>query len=113
MTIDYAPLKFATLSLLDDGKLEELLAAQLKMMAQDCIDRPGETAPRKVIVEFVIKPKMTPEGNCDESEIHIECKGKLPVKRTHSFPMLTTKAGFKFNREFPESRDQKGLGFDD
>ncbi len=100
-------LKFENMKHLSDGKVSALLAKHLQRASQDCIDRPGDTHARKVLLEFCFTPHVDQEGNCDKVTCEVEARTKVPVYRSTKIEMKPTAAGFLFNPDFDEIDQQK------
>jgi len=109
MAANLTKLTFASLGLLD-GRLEPLLEKHVVGIANDCINRPADKTPRKVILEFVITPICDPMTNeCDDVDLVVECKSKVPVYHTPGYRCRVTRGGLGFNADSPENPDQKTL----
>lgn len=107
------PLKLESLGDIDP-RVESLFLKHLMRLSQDCMDRPRDTAKRKVMLEFTFVPDVDPDtGECDEAKMTIEAHSKVPTYRTKSYPVRLTKNGFLFNSEVPEDLNQPGLFADD
>ena len=94
-----------------DGKLDALLDKHLKAVADDCMNRPTDPAARKVIIEFSCVPIMDPQtGECDEVDLVVEAKSKVPVYRTRGYRLRATRGGLGFNGDDPSGGpDQRNL----
>ena len=109
MSQNLTKLTFASLGLLD-GKLEPLLDKHMAAIASDCINRPGDVTPRKVVMEFVVTPVIDPSTNeCDDVDLVVECKSKVPVYRTRGYRMRVTRGGLGFNADSPDNPNQQTL----
>ena len=106
-------LSFDSLAELDDGRINRLVKHHLARIASDVIDRPADKTARKVTIDFIVKPIIQPDGECDEAAVEIECKSKIPTYRTKKYTMRATKGGLAFNRDFPDELDQTSLYGDD
>lgn len=106
-------LDLASLAELDEGVVTVLLSEHFRRVAQDCLDRPADSTKRKITVQFIVQPRMKPNGECDDALVTIECKNTIPTYRTNAFQMRLSKGGLLFNRDFPDSVDQTSLGFKD
>lgn len=113
--IDIAEVSFANLDSMDDGRLAALLKRHLASIANDCMNRPGDETARTLSIEFKIKPVMDSETReCEKVWCEIEMKHKLPTFRSKPYQMVPTKAGFGFNRDFPDNlRAQPLPGLED
>lgn len=104
-------LDFRTLADLHDGRIAVLLRNNLARISQDCMDRPGDPAKRKVTLEFVCEPVADDDGNVDHVKMKITCKAKVPEFKSRNYEMRVSKAGFLFNQDFPEAIDAQSLPF--
>jgi hypothetical protein len=109
MSLQIVPLEFTSLAEIDDGRIQKLLRMHLQRIAQDCMDRPGDKTKRKVTIEFIIDPIVSPEGHCDDARVTIECKSKVPTYRTKPYEMRVNTRGFAFNEDFPDQVDQSSI----
>jgi hypothetical protein len=110
VSVQLAKLNFASLAQLDDGQINNLLMLHLQRAAQDCVNRPGEKAKRKITFDFEITPRMDPStGECDDVHIEILAKTKIPTYRSKTYQMQVSSKGVFFNQDFPEALDQQSL----
>jgi hypothetical protein len=94
-------LTFDTLPQLD-GKLSPLLDKHLAQVANDCINRPADPTARKVVIEFVFTPVLDPQtGECEDVDLVVEAKSKVPVFKTRGYRMRVTRGGMGFNADDP------------
>ncbi len=107
--VETVQLDFRSLADLHDERIAKLLRLHLQKIAQDCMDRPGDPAKRKVTLEFIAEPVLDEHGQCETVKLEIECKSKVPTFRSKKFEMRVTKAGFLFNKDFPDDIDQPAL----
>ena len=107
--IQEAQLVFAELAELDEGRMNALLRHHLAIIAADCLDRPVDSAKRKVFLEFSAEPIVEPDGGCDRVKLQIACKAKIPDYKSRVYDMKATKGGFLFNKDFPDALDQPSI----
>lgn len=104
------PVQLLTLDSLKDldfGKANEAFMLHLRRAAQDCLDRPGDDKPRKVIMEFMFKPDMDATGNCDKVKSQAAIYSKVPTHRTSVYSFgLQRNGSFVFNPDSPTNVDQ-------
>ncbi len=106
-------LKLASLDLLDDGRVAIAWQKQLARAVQDCLDRPGESAARKVTLEFQVIPVQEPDGSADNVRGEFQVKSSIPNQRSKPYEFTANKSGhLVFNVHSPEVIDQKTI-FDD
>ena len=102
-------LDFTNLAELDEGRMNKLLSVHLQRIAHDLIGRPSDKSARKVSLEFTAKPLVDEDGNCTTCTLEIECKSKVPTYRSKPYQMSVGRAGFSFNKDFPDALDQPSL----
>lgn len=107
--VEEVQLNFANLTELDSGKINLLVQKHLALVAQDCMNRPGDKTKRKVVLEFYAEPILEEDGQCERCKLEIECKSKVPTFRSRRFEMRVSKGGFLFNKDFPDAIDQAPL----
>jgi hypothetical protein len=101
-------LTFETLPQLD-GKLSPLLDKHLQAVANDCINRPTDPTARKVVIEFNFTPVADPQtGECDDVDLVVEAKSKVPVFKTRGYRMRVTRGGMGFNADDPAGAPGQG-----
>jgi hypothetical protein len=106
------PLNFENLASLDSGKIDKLVRMQLARAAQDCVSRPGDKSPRRVVLEFLFVPIMAEDASCETVGATVECKTKVPVYRSKPYEMRVGNQGFLFNEDDPQSVNQGTLPLD-
>lgn len=100
-------LTLGSLADLDLGKGAEVFQRLLKRAVEDCMDRPGDKAPRKVALEIHIIPVMEQSGDCVEVSAEIVCTAKVPTYRTKPYSMGVRKGGILvFNPDSPDNINQ-------
>lgn len=68
---------------LDGGKVAAAFALHSKKIVQDCMDRPGSDAVRKITMEFLVTPSLDPDtGECDDVNVEVEIGSKVPKHRS-------------------------------
>lgn len=55
-----------TLKELDGGKAWHAFQRHVRRAAMDCMDRPGDAKPRKVVLELELTPVTEDDGDCNE-----------------------------------------------
>lgn len=111
MAIQEMDLTFQSLEDLYEGRIAILLKRRLAMVAQDCMNRPGDKTKRKVTLEFCFEPVPDPDdlSVCERVNCELECKAKLPVYRSRPIQMRPHNSGFIFNQDFPDDINQQTL----
>lgn len=92
---------------LDFGKAAEAFNQQIRRVANDCLDRPGDANPRKVNMEVMVKPAVNDDGSCDRVKLQIQVTSKVPSLRTRVYDVGLRKNGIlAFSEDSPENFDQ-------
>lgn len=95
-----------------DPQIGRLFQKHVVKITDDCMDRPTDPAKRKLTIVFEAEPILDSDGReCDEVNMTITATSKVPDYRTKTYRMRATKAGLKFNADFPEELDQSGIPF--
>ncbi len=95
-----------------DPRIGALFERQVAVIAQDCMNRPADAAPRTITLEFKIVPIAEVRGEhieCARVDVSVDCKAKVPTFKSATYPLEVNKAGLKFNRDIPEELDQPSL----
>ena len=95
-------LSLETLKDLEFGQASEAFNAALKRAIQDCVSRPSEDRPRKVILQCELNP--TADG--DDIEVLIQVTDKIPSFTTQSLRMSVRKQGAQLQLTF-QSEDEE------
>lgn len=104
-------LTLKTLPELDYGKVDVALQRLLRMAVQDCLDRAGDAAVRKVTVSFCLTPLADQSGDCDRVELECHLSNKLPAFRTRPFECAARKNGsLVFDNDSADDIRQMTLG---
>lgn len=92
---------------LDLGKASAAFNLQIRRIAEDCLDRPGDGNARKVTLEVVAKPVTNDDGSADRVKLQIQVTSKIPSYRTRVYDLGLRKNGvLVFSEESPENFDQ-------
>lgn len=107
-------LTFKSLADLDGGKIGKAFAIHARKLTDDCIDRPGSKAPRKLSIELIVTPVLDPNtGECDDVNIEAEIGSKVPKHRSRPINCQvrkTSKGGqLVFNDFSLDNVDQRTL----
>ncbi len=114
MTVSHKPLTLASLVDLDMGKATLAFQQHLARAAADCIDRPGDTKPRKVILEISMVPVIENDGSCDEVNSQICVSSKVPRHQTKVYSFGVRKNGsLVFNPDSPDNVSQGTFTMED
>ena len=97
---------------LGDGELNALFKQQMKRLAQDIDDRPGDPSKRKLTLTFELQPIVgTKTGQADNCHLTVKCVSSVPDYRTPQYDLVVTTNGFLFNTEDSSNADQHALPF--
>lgn len=107
--VELVPLSFENLENLDDGRQAVAFRRHMLRVAQDCMDRPGDSTARVITLKLSVKPVIGQDGQCERCFLEMEQKSSVPVHRSRPFEMEVTKGGLLFNKDFPETLDQAPL----
>lgn len=105
-------LSLDSLKELDMGKVQMAFNHELTRTVKDCVDRPGDTNPRKVAIELSLTPQIDKDtGQCEGVHGEFKVRSKTPdrVSKVYDFG-LNKKGQLYFNAESPENHRQYGLG---
>lgn len=92
---------------LDLGKASAAFNSHIKRIATDCLDRPGDSAPRKVTMEIAVKPVLNDDGTCDRIKLQIQVSSKVPSHRTRVYDMgIRANGMLVFSEDSPTNFDQ-------
>lgn len=76
-------LTLKSLAELDGGKIGKAFAIHARKLTDDCIDRPGSKAPRKLTIDLIVTPVLDPNtGECDDVNVEAEIGSKVPKHRS-------------------------------
>lgn len=100
-------LTLESLENLDLGKASLAFNQQIKRIAVDCLDRPGDVNARKVTLEVAAKPVVNDDGSCERVKLQIQVTSKIPSYRTRVYDLGLRKNGvLVFSEDSPENFDQ-------
>lgn len=96
---------------LDGGKAHIAANHAINQVVKDIIDRYGDKAKRKVLVEMTFVPVLDRNlAVLDTIDVDIKIKTSVPVRQTTAYPMLPTKDGaLMFSPESPHDPRQSSL----
>jgi hypothetical protein len=103
-------LTLESLRQLDMGKVHEAFQLHLKRAVVDCLDRPGDDKPRKVLMEVTIVPETDDTGDCYDVKTQIHVSSVVPKHRTKVYSMAPRRNGsLAFNEDSPENVNQSTM----
>lgn len=99
---------------LDGGKADLAINHAIRQIVNDVKDRPGDKAKRKVTIVIEAVPHLDDDSAAlDTIDITIKVKTSVPLRQTHSYPMLPTEDGtLLFSPASPYNPRQGSLPFD-
>jgi hypothetical protein len=106
--------EFSTVALatIDGGRVAAAINQELKKAALDCDDRPGESRPRKIVVEILMVPVADETGLADSVKLACKIKASHPDRRSRVFDMSLRKGGkLAYDEESLDNVDQQTLDF--
>lgn len=93
-----------------DGTLDIAFQQHVKRAIADAEDRPGDKKPRKVSIEFEIKPVVLQDGACANVEIDAKIKSAIPPHISRPVECKIKHGGRAvFNDMSPGNVDQRTL----
>jgi hypothetical protein len=103
-------LSLSTLKDFDFGKANAAFQSQLTAAVRDCLDRPGDSAARMVVLEVSIKPVMLQDGDVVDAVVQFFVSMKRPKLRTAERPLGITRTGdLFFSEAAPDNPRQPSL----
>lgn len=95
---------------LDGGKASEAFDLHVLRAAMDCLDRPGDTKPRKVKLEVSLVPVIEADGTCDRVNVQIHASSAVPTHRTRAYSFGLRRGGqLVFDADSPDNVNQGTL----
>jgi hypothetical protein len=70
---------------LDGGRIHEAFMAELRRVAIDCEDRPGDDHARKVSIELQVTPVCDEQGKLDSLSGKFHVTSTVPKRRSKSY----------------------------
>lgn len=93
-------LDLAAINEMDNGRYAAAFNHELEQVINDCYNRPGDGAARKVALVFTVKPKEFNSGLCESVTTGLEIKSSLPSrKKTGMVMKITDERHVVFNDE--------------
>lgn len=93
---------------LDFGKISIAFGDHVKRAVDDCMDRPGDSSTRKVVLEVLVNPAKDQSGQCEDVELACVVASRLPVHRSKTFMCRPRKGGhLMFNAVDAEHLNQR------
>ena len=110
--MDPVALSLKTIEDMDFGKVAVAFNHHLGRAVEDCMDRPADKKPRKIILTGELTPQIDQTGDCTDVAVEFKVRSTVPEHRSKTFVCRPRKGGhLLFNPESPESIDQQTLDF--
>jgi len=104
---------FNTLAEMKDGAFNLVLRKHLKRAADDCMDRPGDSKPRKIKVEIGYVPMLLPSGDAYDAGMQLKISSSIPEHVSQQYCVSMRKNGtFVVNLDSLDSVNQNTMDFD-
>lgn len=104
------PLTLKTLPELGDGIVATAWELAVKRAAADCMDRPGDERPRKVILECVLLPVVGESAECESTSVQFQVKDTVPTRRSKVYDFQVRRGGLLlFNDLSPDNAHQRTI----
>ena len=100
-------LSLSSLGSLDLGVVTEAFDLELKRIVLDIKDRPAVALPRRLSINFVIKPTDPAHG--DTASVECEVVSSVPKRVTRPYEMRVKGDDLSFQSEDAENPDQLSL----
>lgn len=106
----FLPMNLTNLEQLDDGRVAAAFIREIKRVADDMMDRPGDANKRTVALEFTLTPVVDDAGSCDGARGEFQIKSKVPNRKSKTYGFDVRKNGvLAFSVESPTDPDQTTL----
>lgn len=104
------PLTLETICKLDDGRVSVAVKQAIARCLQDCMDRPGVTEPRTVLLQMEVQPIPEDSGEAEAARFKFQVKDKLPTRKSKVYVGSLRKGGhLTFNVDADDSDRQRSL----
>ena len=95
---------------LDGGKGAVAFEQHVRRAALDCMDRPGDKAARKVVLEVTLIPVMEAGGDCTTVDAQIKVSSAVPKHQTKPYSFGLRRGGMLvFNPDSVDNVNQTTL----
>lgn len=102
--------QLATLSHIDQGRINTAFEQELRRCEADCKDRPGNKKPRTVALVATMSPVANDEGDAMEScDVQFHVASKVPKRLSKIYNMKATAQGLLFNELSPDEVRQRTI----
>lgn len=106
-------LSLESMGTLDGGQAMQTFQDAVQRAVRDCLERPGDKRPRKVVLQLSLVPVPIITGNtidCDGAKGAFQCKVKIPDWETREVDFGVQQSGdLIFNPDSPRDHKQMTL----
>lgn len=89
----FKKLTLAELANLDAGRVHVAFEQAVSRIVRDCLDRPGDKTPRKVLLQLQVVPVVGEEGQCEECLAEFQIKDSVPTRKSKTYSLATNRKG--------------------
>lgn len=89
----FKKLTLAELVNLDAGRVHVAFDQAVARVVRDCQDRPGDKAPRKVLLQLAVVPVVGEDGGCEECLAEFQVKDTVPTRKSKTYSLATNRKG--------------------
>lgn len=108
------PVTLENLKELDMGKAAEAWNLHAQRASRDCLDRPADPKPRKIVLELELVPVLESDGTCEEVAARLHVSSTVPKHRTKPYSFgLKHNGALIFNPDSPTCVNQATFLDDD
>lgn len=99
-----------SLASVDAGMLKAAFESALRRAQDDCTDRPGVKAARKVVITATLEPEVDDAGDSKTINVKFYVEDKLPKRGGRATNMVAARGGLAWNDESPDDVAQMTFG---
>lgn len=103
-------LTFAELPTLDGGRMALAFDQALERVIADCDDRPGDGKPRKITLEFIVKPTLDSQGLCESVKAAWHIKDTVPSRKSRVYDFGMRRGMLIYQADSLDNHRQNTLG---
>ena len=78
---------------LDSGRVDVAWNKAVERVVRDCMDRPGDSSSRKVLLQLELTPVVSAEGDCEEVHGAFQIKDTVPTRKSKTYSFATNTKG--------------------
>lgn len=103
----------AALAKIDGERIAIAFEQALRRVVQDCEDRPAEKTERKLSLTLSVKPRLDPDGMCDDCDVQMSVTDSVPKRKSKIYNMAMKKGGhLLFNDDSLDNVEQETMDFE-